>query len=76
MAKILVFDFKFSDAETFLHNLAPAQTDNVLGGFPYARILTIHDGINRTESQLFGSFSNHDNNYDSIDNSDQVYIRA
>ncbi|WP_193198722.1 hypothetical protein [Nostoc sp. MG11] len=76
MAKILVFDFHFSDVEIFLHELAPAQAETVLGGYFSAKIMTIHDGINRVETQTFGSYSTHDNNYNSIDNSDQVYIWA
>jgi hypothetical protein len=76
MARILIFDLHFSDVETFLHDLAPTPARTILGGFPYARILSIHDGINRKESQFFGIGSNHDNNYSSVDNSDQVYIWA
>ncbi|MBW4686450.1 MAG: hypothetical protein KME40_15435 [Komarekiella atlantica HA4396-MV6] len=76
MAKILISDFHFSELETFLNDLAPAQVKTVSGGYPYARILSIHDGINRTEYQIFGIGSDHDNNYSSTDNSDQVYIWA
>ncbi|MBH8551144.1 hypothetical protein I8751_01820 [Nostocaceae cyanobacterium CENA357] len=76
MARILICDFHFSDVETFLHDLAPAPAKSVLGGFPYARVLSIHDGINRKETQFFGIGSNHDNNYNSVDNSDKVSIWA
>ncbi|WP_193198721.1 hypothetical protein [Nostoc sp. MG11] len=76
MAKILVFDFHFSDVEIFLHELASAQAENIWGGSFFAEIMSIHDGINRKESQYFGVGGNHDNNYGSIDNSDQVFIKA
>ncbi|MBW4686449.1 MAG: hypothetical protein KME40_15430 [Komarekiella atlantica HA4396-MV6] len=76
MAKILISDFNSGATKTFLHDLALAQVETILGGYLYAEIMTIHDGINRVEKQTFGSYSTHDNNYKSIDNSDQVYIWA
>ncbi|NDJ25377.1 hypothetical protein GS682_27805 [Nostoc sp. B(2019)] len=76
MAKISVFDFNLSNVEKFLHELAPAQAETVLGGSFDARILTIHDGINRVENQIFGLNSEFDNDYSSADNTDQVFIRA
>ncbi|WP_193198720.1 hypothetical protein [Nostoc sp. MG11] len=76
MTNISVFDFNLSNVETFLHDLAPAQSKTVLGGSFDARVLTIHDGINRVEDQIFGFNSEHDNNYSSVDNSDKVSIWA
>jgi hypothetical protein len=76
MAKILICDFHSSELKTFMYDLAPAPAEIVLGGYLYAEIMTIHDGINRVESQIFGAYSTHDNNYNSVDNSDQVYIWA
>ncbi|NDJ25378.1 hypothetical protein GS682_27810 [Nostoc sp. B(2019)] len=76
MAKILVFDFHFSDVEMFLHELAPAQAETIWGGSFFAEIMSIHDGINRKQYQYFGIGGDHDNNYGSTDNSDQVFIKA
>ncbi len=76
MAKILICDFHLNELETFLHNLATHQAKAVLGGFPYARILTIHDGINRKEFEFHGIGATHDNTYNSVDNSDKVFIWA
>ncbi len=76
MARILIKDFHFSDVETFMYDLAPAQVKTLFGGFPYARVLSIHDGINRKEFEYHGVGSSHDNNFNSIDNSDKVSIWA
>ncbi|MBD6619475.1 hypothetical protein FNW02_27525 [Komarekiella sp. 'clone 1'] len=83
MAKIVIFDFHLSDIGTFIHELASAEAETLSGGAsvtgsPYtvARILTIHDGINRVETNYTAGGGIHDNNYNSIDNSDQVYIWA
>ncbi|MBD6619473.1 hypothetical protein FNW02_27515 [Komarekiella sp. 'clone 1'] len=83
MAKIVIFDFHLSDAGTFLHDLASAEAETLSGGasatgspYTFARILTIHDGINRVETNYSAGGSINDNNYNSTDNSDQVYIWA
>ncbi len=76
MARILICDFHFSDVETFVHDLAPALAKTVLGGFPYARVLSIHDGINRKEFEFHGVGAKHDNHYNSVNNSDKVFIWA
>lgn len=83
MAKIVILDFHLSDVDTFLHELVLAQADTVSGGaiasgYPYTAgyISSIHDGINRVEANTRGVGGTHDNNYNSIDNSDQVFIKT
>ncbi|MBD6619472.1 hypothetical protein FNW02_27510 [Komarekiella sp. 'clone 1'] len=83
MAKIIIFDFHLSDADIFLNELTPAEAEIVsggaiAGGYPYTagQISSIHDGINRVEANVRGLGSTHDNNYSSVDNSDQVFIKA
>jgi len=90
VAKIVISNFHLIDVGTFLDDLTPRQAETVSGGvsavgslgdasavgspYTFARILTIHDGINRVETNYNAGGGTNDNNYYSVDNSDQVYI--
>lgn len=76
MSKLLILDLRPVNVETFLEELNPKLAESILGGNISAKILSIHDGVNRVENTHEGanSVNFRDNTISSIDNSDQVYI--
>ncbi|QSJ15150.1 hypothetical protein JYQ62_25290 [Nostoc sp. UHCC 0702] len=75
MSKIVIYDLRPIDIETFLDELTPAQTETVLGGgSPYIYINNITDSVsinssgdNTVEAAGINSVSYHDNKINTTD---------
>ncbi len=74
MAKIIISDLHPIDVVTFLHNLAPAQIEDLLGGDINIHIIAINYGFNPLFNIIGGPYTVYDNRADGTDYSRQLTV--
>ena len=81
MAKIFIYELHPHDVSTFVHVVAPAQLETILGGFGYPSITNVSDefkinssGDNTIEGA--GSYNFRDNKINTLDKSRSNFVRV